>query len=273
MLHDWAALDLPDYRQLLTGHFTQGPEYFARRRNGTSDWLLIMTLAGAGRFGPPAQPLEALPGRIVLLRPGLSHDYGTAEAAGQWELLWVHFHPRPHWHDWLAWPPQPHGPMTLDMTGQAWEEAQECFWRLHRRANEAIPHGRDLAMTSLEELLLRCHSTILAGSGRTDERITALLTFLNTHLAEPHSLTSLAAHALMSPSHLSHLFRRQVGISPMQYLDIQRMERAKQLLIRTTGSIGQIANEIGLDAIYFSLRFKQHTGLSPRAYRARHSAP
>jgi len=55
----------------------------------------------------------------------------------------------------------------------------------------------------------------------------------------------------------------------MQYIDLQRIERAKQLLERTTTGISHISEQVGLDSVYFSLRFKQHTGFSPRAYRKR----
>jgi AraC family transcriptional regulator of arabinose operon len=80
-------------------------------------------------------------------------------------------------------------------------------------------------------------------------------------------VASLASSVALSPSRFAHLFRQQVGVSPMQYVDLQRLQRAKQLLERTAKSISEIAFEVGYDPIHFSLRFKQHTGVSPRAYR------
>jgi len=41
----------PVVRRLLTGEFDEGPGYETYRRRGTTDWLLIHTLAGCGRFG------------------------------------------------------------------------------------------------------------------------------------------------------------------------------------------------------------------------------
>ena len=94
----------PDYLHLLTGHYDRGTEYHTWRRTGTRDWLLVATLAGQGRFGPNTEPLLVQAGDLVLIRPGIAHDYGTAPQAARWELLWGHFHPRPHWLEWLVWP-------------------------------------------------------------------------------------------------------------------------------------------------------------------------
>lgn len=267
MIIDREALDLPEYLHLLTGHYVKDEEYRSWRQTGTDDWLLIATVAGGGQFGSNSDRLTALPRQIALIRAGTPHDYRAAPGFGGWEILWAHFHPRLHWHDWLAWPEALPGLMTLEFGEEEWPEILDRFRRIHNLAGGVGPHSRDLAMNALEELILTCHGEALQRGSRLDPRIDALLVFINSHLAEEINIPSLAARADLSPSRLSHLFQEQVGIAPMQYLDLQRIERAKQLLIRTTGSVRQIAEEVGLDPIYFSLRFKQHTGLSPRAYR------
>lgn len=269
MIKDRAALDLPDYLHLLTGHYVKDAEYRSWRQSGTDDWLLIATISGSGHFGSNTGGMTALPRQMTLIRAGATHDYRTAPGSDQWELLWVHFHPRIHWLEWLVWPEELPGVMPVELTDGDWTTALKCFRRIHNLAHGIGPHSRDLAMNALEELILYCHSTILQGASRLDTRIDELLLFMNTHLAEQITVQSLAQMAQLSPSRVAHLFQEQVGISPMQYLDLQRIERAKHLLDRTTSSIRHVAEEIGLDPVYFSLRFKQHTGLSPRAYRQR----
>lgn len=266
----FASPDVPLYLHILTGHYlVRGSGYHAKRLRGTKDWLLVVTLSGGGRFGTDAQQLRVQERDCVLIRPDTAHDYGIAQGEGNWELLWGHFHPRPHWYDWLAWPEHAPGLMRLTLGSDLiWKKARACFQRTHLAAIGAEPHAQDLAMNSLENLLLCCHGALLQRQSVMDERIRHVLHWLNGRLAEPLDVASLAAEVALSPSRFAHLFREQVGASPMQYLDQLRIQRAKQLLERTTSSIAQVAYEVGLDAIYFSLRFKQHTGLSPRAYRA-----
>jgi len=81
------------------------------------------------------------------------------------------------------------------------------------------------------------------------------------------TLENLAAAVHLSPSRLSHLFRVQVGMPPLQFLDRQRADRARLLLMHSSEPIGAIAAEFGFDPLYFSRWFKRHTGVSPRAYR------
>jgi AraC family transcriptional regulator, arabinose operon regulatory protein len=72
----------------------------------------------------------------------------------------------------------------------------------------------------------------------------------------------------LSVSRLAHLFRAQVGLSPMQFLERERLERAKSLLELTPRQVGEIAREVGFeDAFHFSKRFRRWTGSSPRAFR------
>jgi len=263
-----ASPEIPPYLHVLTGHYVRGPGYTSKRQRETNDWLLIVTLEGGGRFGADAQQLFARKRDCVLIRPDTRHDFGIAQGEDKWELLWAHFHPRPHWHDWLSWPE--HAPGLLHLTlgsDLVWKEALTCFWRTHHAAIGAEPHAQDLAMNSLEGLLLCCHGALLQRQSLMDERILYVLHWLNGRLAEPLDVASLAAAVALSPSRFAHLFREQVGTSPMQYLDQLRIQRSKQLLERTTSSIAQIASEVGQDAVYFSLWFKHHTGLSPRAYR------
>ena len=55
-----------------------------------------------------------------------------------------------------------------------------------------------------------------------------------------------------------------------QFIENERMARAKQLLALTSRNVGAIAQEVGYEnPFYFSLRFKKHTGVSPTDWRTR----
>ena len=91
---------------------------------------------------------------------------------------------------------------------------------------------------------------------------------IDEHFAKPITLEWLAAQAHISKYHLSHSFRRQYAISPIQYLTKRRLEEARHLLSHTMHSLSEIGSMTGFSsASYFSQAFKRHTGLSPSAYR------
>lgn len=68
--------------------------------------------------------------------------------------------------------------------------------------------------------------------------------------------------------HFCLLFRRQTGYSPIDFLIRQRIRQACRLLDGSQASVSAIASEVGFsDPYYFSRRFRNVMGVSPRDYR------
>jgi AraC family transcriptional regulator of arabinose operon len=250
--------------QLLTGHFHESSAYRVQRPHGAGDWLLIHTVAGAGRFGHAGGELIAGPGDWVLIRPGTLHDYS---AVGSWELLWVHFQPRAEWLPWLDWPEIGKGLMRLHIAASG-PAAQ--FAEIDRLFHGELSRREAFAMNALEALFLECdmHNP-RATVSRYDRRVTAAMDYLDRHLSAKTSLDEVAAAVGLSPSRLAHLFKAEAGVTPQVYLESRRMQRATELLQRTGFSIQQIAAAVGFESpFYFSRRFKAATGKNPSAFRA-----
>ncbi|MER6310786.1 helix-turn-helix domain-containing protein [Streptomyces sp. NPDC001657] len=88
------------------------------------------------------------------------------------------------------------------------------------------------------------------------------------HLDRPVTLRELAACEAMSVRTFTRRFREEVGISPLQWLTQQRIERARQLLEETELTVDRIAAEAGFGT---AASLRQHLqsalGVSPRMYR------
>ncbi|AZQ33892.1 helix-turn-helix domain-containing protein [Streptomyces cyaneochromogenes] len=89
------------------------------------------------------------------------------------------------------------------------------------------------------------------------------------NLDKPLTLTDLARHAGVSVRTLTRRFHAESGVSPLQWLLHQRIERAKELLETTALPMDQVARACGLGTAD-SLRghLVRRTGLTPSAYRA-----
>lgn len=83
------------------------------------------------------------------------------------------------------------------------------------------------------------------------------------------SIPMLAEIAGLSESHFRLLFREAYSIPPAKYLNLLRIERAKDLLkSRDNNSIESIAEKVGYSSLYyFSSVFRRETGISPSQYR------
>ena len=89
------------------------------------------------------------------------------------------------------------------------------------------------------------------------------------------SLAEFAQSVNLSVWRLCHIFKSDVGMPPIKYLRLLRMERAKGLLESSFLSVKEIAYQVGLtDESHFVRDFKSTYGYSPAIYRAqfRHSS-
>lgn len=103
----------------------------------------------------------------------------------------------------------------------------------------------------------------------TDGEREAFSRVICNHLSDSDfSLKALAAELGFSPSHLSVLVKRELGIPFQDYLIQERIRQAKLLLLTTDLKVYEIADQVGFeDMNYFSQRFKQVTGMTPRQYK------
>jgi AraC family transcriptional regulator len=94
------------------------------------------------------------------------------------------------------------------------------------------------------------------------------LQYINDHLSEQLSLETLAQQVNLSTSHFNALFRQHIGIAPYQYILQQRVNRAKELLLRTELSIAQVAADVGFyDQSHLTRHMRQLLNVTPAALR------
>lgn len=94
------------------------------------------------------------------------------------------------------------------------------------------------------------------------------ITFINENLTESISLDDIAKSAGLSRSHISTLFKSLTGISPYEYLLLQRIERSIELLRNTDTTVVEIAYSCGFrNLANFNKSFKKITSMTPSEYR------
>jgi AraC-like DNA-binding protein len=96
--------------------------------------------------------------------------------------------------------------------------------------------------------------------------------YIHDHFAEKLSVKKIAQISFVSPSYLSRVFKKRLGLTPMHYLNIYRIEVAKKMLILTDYSIQEIAEFVGIEDLkHFFKVFKRIANLTPLKYRKENS--
>lgn len=126
------------------------------------------------------------------------------------------------------------------------------------------PHTRQQILMLMLDLM----AEPLQQNIQIDKRVNLAKSFLDDHLAEKVTLSQVSAAAHLSVRQLSNLFKRQLGLSPVQYLRQARMKQAASLLMHSNDTVQRIAESVGYGSLAaFSERFYQHFGKYPSHYR------
>ena len=107
-------------------------------------------------------------------------------------------------------------------------------------------------------------------SPHLQRRIREVQVFLEENLDRDVDLRTIAREASLSPYYFTRQFTAYVGVPPYRYLIGLRIDRAKDLLRGSELTVTQICHRVGFNSLsHFTTTFRQHTGLSPSAYRRR----
>ena len=105
-------------------------------------------------------------------------------------------------------------------------------------------------------------------AAQEERTINGLTRYLQEHLAEEVSLSVLAEQFHLNPQYISQLFKSEIGVGFLTYLTNIRMEKAKKLLLSTSLSIAEVAEQSGYgDYRVFTKVFKKTEGSTPSQYR------
>jgi AraC-like DNA-binding protein len=106
-----------------------------------------------------------------------------------------------------------------------------------------------------------------------DKRVEKIIEMMREDVRGELSLSEFAQSVNLSVWRLCHIFKSDVGMPPMRYLRLLRMERAKDLLESSFLSVKEIGYRVGLnDESHFVRDFKATYGLSPACYRTQFRA-
>lgn len=243
--------------------FVKMPLFHTHRPQGRDDFQLLYLASGKAEFVVGGVRHRLTAGQAVLYRPYEEQEYWY-RLGDNVEVYWVHFT-----GDVAAALVDELGLVGMQTVGED-ARFRELWDNIIRELRLKRPLADELVAALLRELLVRMARR--AHEAQTDHPRSAMIERavdeIERRFAEPLTVAALAAQYNVEVCWFSRLFRRQMGLSPQQYLMTVRLAKARELLSTTECPIGEVARLAGYDnPLYFSRLFSRVCGCSPREYR------
>lgn len=100
------------------------------------------------------------------------------------------------------------------------------------------------------------------------DEIDRTVNFIKNNYQEKLTLDQLCLKANLSKGYFVRKFKERTGLSPMQYVSVLKVDKAKTLIEQSSAPISSVMEQVGfLDSAHFSKLFKSRTGYSPKKFR------
>lgn len=261
------ALESPVTSRLLVtdcGYFPTAEAHRRSRPHGAGQAILIVCTEGHGWCEMGGVRHRVGPGECLVIPQGVAHVYGS-EASAPWTVWWLHVTGTDADHLVQAIGDRP--VLPVPSIAQAVALVDEAVSALE---TDESPSSLMTASGAAWHLM-----TLLAGArhrpqaGRPDP-VALATAILQQEIGQRTSVPDLAHRVGLSPSHLSALFRRELGCGPSEYQARLRMGRARELLDTTRSPVSAIARQVGYaDPLYFARQFRTAHGMTATQYRER----
>lgn len=138
--------------------------------------------------------------------------------------------------------------------------------------------GPRVALETARELVLHLRrvggqsqfSTSLAAQANAADGLRAIVAFIEEHPDGDLSIPALADRAAMSERTFARAFLAETGMTPARFVELVRLDRAKQLLETTRWPLARVAHRSGLgSAATLARTFRRRLGITPQHYRDR----
>ncbi|MCU6797621.1 AraC family transcriptional regulator [Paenibacillus sp. WQ 127069] len=237
--------------------------------------MICFIIKGTGTLLIDSKLIEIKPLQLYIFKPNMDIEIALqSESIEYYTVMFRHFTSaavgKNHQSIQLLRAPLPAFPAGyIPMEDPA--NVQALLRSLYEKRNEpADPFQSHIQFQELLQQILQApvHDSVKPLIRHSIQQITA---YMQSNFAGKLDMVKLAAMAGMTTSSFSRLFKKTIGVSPIEYLTQLRMESAKHLLSKPGYKIKHVSAAVGYEnEFYFSRMFQQKVGVSPTFFMTRY---
>lgn len=151
-------------------------------------------------------------------------------------------------------------------------QTEEDFWESFLQEGENCASAGELFDYLIRKITVSYERAAAQKRQNENRPIRVVKQYIAAHYREALTLEQVSAAAELSPAYFSTIFKKDTGMTFLEYLSKVRMDKAKQLLKETNRTVADICAAVGYsDVRYFTKSFTKYSGLKPNEYRKLYS--
>ncbi len=250
---------LPFY---LTGIGITNPEYHIKRDIGLTSHQFLLTKSGAGVLKLEQNVLILKPGDILYLPPHFSHEYFPQN--GDWQTFWLVF--RGENIDSLMKKLGFEKSLFYSFIENNFQTVESSFLRLFKLSKNH--YDGEKCSLLLYDYILLIRKLIFSDEKTVHPGVKAALFLMERNYMEDLTIEQLSKAAGLSVQHFCRIFKKSMGMRPLEFLAKKRISVAKTLLEKQEFSIAQVGQAVGYkDLNYFGIVFRSQEGIAPSLWK------
>jgi len=246
--------------------------YRKRSKEEACQYILIYCSEGEGFYELDGQSYKVSDNQVFILPKNKAHAYGSHPRKA-WTIYWMHFEGTAaalfaEGMDKALYI-SPENDSRIEERLKLFEEIFATLRNGYSKSN------LEYSTTALFHFLgsirsLTAYRNCTHCSDRQLDLTDSAIHYMRENIRKRLSLKDIADYLNISPSHLSSIFNKKTGYSPLNYLSHLKIQEACHHLDFTDMKVNQIGLMIGFDdPFYFSRLFSKVMGMSPTEYRSR----
>jgi len=254
----------------MIGYYPKAKNHYRERPEAIGEYILIYCIEGNGFMQVGGNDFVLNENQLIILPANIPHSY-TADEANPWTIYWVHFKGNlaSHFVQGLNKPTDIKSTINSRINERI-ALFEEIFTTIQYGYSKQNLH---YAITVFYHFLGTIRYVDQFVNARMNEPnksdlIETAIYYMKENIEKKLSIKDAAKFIGYSPSHFSKVFTETIGITPNEYFNLIKIQKACELLQKTNMKINQISYKIGIqDNYYFSRLFKKIMKVSPREYR------